>query len=141
MATNTPICVKTECSNEAAFNKFFPDSDGGQYWTMCDKCYNEEHGEDDEEVCWTCGDKATNKEWRESLDEFEWTCDKCHNEEYKSCSHKFECGCGKQSCLEMGLDNCDEDFCDNESCRHYYDHRNDNCDCGRCGYCDSDLDQ
>ena len=100
MATNTPICVKTECSNEAAFNEFFPDSDGGQYWTMCDKCYNKEH-----------------------------------------CSHKFECGCEKQSCLEMGLDKCDEDFCDNESCRHYYNHRNDNCDCGRCGYCDSDLDE
>ena len=63
------------------------------------------------------------------------------DEDYKDCSHKFECGCGKQSCLEMGLDNCDEDFCDNESCRHYYNHRNDNCDCGRCGYCDSDLDE
>ncbi len=109
MATNTPICVKTDCSNE--------------------------------EVCWTCGDKATNKEWRESLDKFEWTCDKCHKEEYKSCSHKYECGCGKQSCLEMGLEKCEEDFCDNESCRHYYDHRNDNCDCGMCGYCDSDLEE
>ena len=54
---------------------------------------------------------------------------------FKHCSHKYECGCGKKSCLEMGLEKCEEDFCDNESCRHYYDHRNDNCDCGKCGYC------
>ena len=54
---------------------------------------------------------------------------------FKHCSHKYECGCGKKSCLEMGLEKCEEDFCDNESCRHYYKNRNDNCDCGKCGYC------
>ena len=107
MATNTPICATTDCSN------FCVDLDD----KICHKCY---HNSADE--CW-CGEKDY-KDY-----------------EAKSCSHKFECGCGKQSCLEMGLDKCDEDFCDNESCKHYYNHRNDNCDCGRCGYCDSDLDE
>ena len=57
------------------------------------------------------------------------------------CDHMWKCGCGKPSCLEMGKENCqDEDMCDlceNEACLHYYDHRNDNCDCGdnSCPYC------
>jgi len=58
------------------------------------------------------------------------------------CNHRWECGCGKLSCVEMGLEDCqDEDvcqeLCENEQCRHYYDHRNDNCDCDskECPYC------
>jgi len=52
------------------------------------------------------------------------------------CNHRWECGCGKPSCLEMDGEDCDDE-CSNEGCRHYYDHRNDNCDChGKdCGYC------
>jgi len=76
MATNTPICVKTDCSNEAAFNKYFPDSDGGQYWTMCDACYNEEHGDEEEEVCgkWTEDkDELTDQDTGESC----WRCENC----------------------------------------------------------------
>ncbi len=57
------------------------------------------------------------------------------------CEHKWECGCGKKNCLEMNGEECDDIMCDNEECRHYYDHRNDNCDCmdTNCSYCkDSD---
>ena len=56
--------------------------------------------------------------------------------------HRWECGCGKSSCAEMGLEDCTDDdyhesLCMNEHCRHYYDHRDDNCDCDDtgCPYC------
>lgn len=72
----------------------------------------------------------------------EWTCQQCHKEQYEEeyeCEHEHECGCGKQNCFEMDGEDCSADagLCENEACRHYYDHRNDNCDCGgnECPYC------
>ena len=70
------------------------------------------------------------------------------NTNTKTCDHKYECGCDKQYCavcveihIEEDMDDDDKKrnsyMCEDESCRHYYAHRNDNCDCdGRdCGYC------
>jgi len=53
------------------------------------------------------------------------------------CEHKWECGCGKKTCMEMNGEECDDIMCDNEACKHYYDYRNDNCDCmdTNCPYC------
>ena len=51
--TEIPICIKTNCSNQASFNEYFPDSEGGQYWTMCDKCFNEQDGQDSL-ICCDC---------------------------------------------------------------------------------------
>lgn len=51
------------------------------------------------------------------------------------CNHKYECGCEKQICLNCVL--AKDDFCENEDCKCYYEHRNDKCDCDGdcCGYC------
>ena len=38
----TPICVTIDCSNEASFNDYFPNSEGGQYWTLCDECFSKQ---------------------------------------------------------------------------------------------------
>ena len=35
-----PKCVSLDCECDAAINKHYPDSEGGQYWTLCEKCYN-----------------------------------------------------------------------------------------------------
>lgn len=32
-----PKCL--ECDNDASKNKYYPDSEGGKYWTLCEKCY------------------------------------------------------------------------------------------------------
>jgi hypothetical protein len=58
-------------------------------------------------------------------------------EDEEVCEHIHDCGCGKPSCMEMDGEECDDFICSNEACRHYYDHRNDNCDCGgrECPYC------
>lgn len=59
----------------------------------------------------------------------------------QTCKHRWECGCNKTVCIDCirnYIDDDDEgDLCENEDCREYYTHRNDNCDCGgrECGYC------
>ena len=70
------------------------------------------------------------------------------NTNTKNCDHKYECGCDRQYCavcveqhIEEAMDDDEKKrnsyLCEDESCRHYYAHRNDNCDCdGRdCGFC------
>ena len=42
-----PKCLTEGCECDAAFNDYYPNSEGGQYWTLCDKCYKEDQ-EDDE---------------------------------------------------------------------------------------------
>lgn len=57
----------------------------------------------------------------------------------KNCDHKYECGCDRIYCEDCAIKNetDDLDFCDDESCKHYYSYRNDNCNCDGydCGYC------
>tara|TARA_Y100000289_G_scaffold35482_1_gene35045 strand:+ start:395 stop:739 length:345 start_codon:yes stop_codon:yes gene_type:complete len=42
-----PKCATEGCECDAAFNEYYPNSEGGQYWTLCEKCYEEDQ-EDDE---------------------------------------------------------------------------------------------
>ena len=61
----------------------------------------------------------------------------------EECGHRFECGCGKPTCMEMDGEECDDiELCSNEGCKHYYDSRNDNCDCNDkdCPYCEEEED-
>ena len=61
-----------------------------------------------------------------------------NNQTNKTCGHKYECGCGKPTCMELEEEECnDMGLCSNEDCKHYYDHRNDNCNCNGtdCLYC------
>jgi len=41
-----PKCVSQDCECDAAINKHYPDSEGGQYWTLCEECYNADQQED-----------------------------------------------------------------------------------------------
>jgi len=52
------------------------------------------------------------------------------------CDHLFECGCDKKTCMEIHGEPCEDSLCDDEECKEYYDYRNDNCNCGGCGYCE-----
>ena len=42
-----PKCVSQDCECDAAINKHYPDSEGGQYWTLCEECYKDDQQEDD----------------------------------------------------------------------------------------------
>lgn len=57
----------------------------------------------------------------------------------KNCEHKYECGCDRAYCEDCATknENDDLDQCDDESCKHYYSYRNDNCNCDgdECGFC------
>lgn len=82
-----------------------------------------------------------NPGWTLDSGAIQFGCD-CGEEEeeessWKDCGHKYECGCGKSTCMEMDNENCADTLCENEYCKHYYDHRNDNCDCrgSDCPYC------
>ena len=59
-----------------------------------------------------------------------------------NCGHKYECGCDKVFCADCAIKNetDDLDWCDDETCKHYYAYRNDNCTCrdNGCGYCNPD---
>tara|TARA_R100001463_G_scaffold126697_3_gene184473 strand:- start:1591 stop:2169 length:579 start_codon:yes stop_codon:yes gene_type:complete len=62
---------------------------------------------------------------------------KYENKKHKFCSHKYECGCNKKICIGCKYIYDDINDCVNESCRNYYNYRNDNCRCfcSECPYC------
>jgi len=37
-----PKCAENGCDCFAAKNKYYPDSEGGEYWTLCEKCYEKD---------------------------------------------------------------------------------------------------
>lgn len=41
-----PLCVECK-TNKASKNQYYPDSEGGEYWNLCDTCFKKE--EEDEE--------------------------------------------------------------------------------------------
>ena len=47
MTNNAPICVTIDCERDASYNDYFPNSEGGQYWTLCSKCYKKNNGDID----------------------------------------------------------------------------------------------
>ena len=49
-----PKCVKDGCECEAAKNEYYPNSEGGEFWTLCEKCYKEDQEEDDRPFCNDC---------------------------------------------------------------------------------------
>jgi hypothetical protein len=56
-----------------------------------------------------------------------------------NCGHIYECGCNKNYCEDclIAIDNDEIIYCDDETCKHYYSYRNDNCNCrdNFCGFC------
>tara|TARA_R110001606_G_scaffold163619_1_gene307877 strand:+ start:177 stop:797 length:621 start_codon:yes stop_codon:yes gene_type:complete len=57
-----PKCLTDGCECEAAKNEYYPNSEGGEFWTLCEKCYEEDQEEEDDdrpfcEDCrgYTCG--------------------------------------------------------------------------------------
>jgi len=44
-----PKCLTDGCECEAAKNKYYPNSEGGEFWTLCEKCYEEDQEEEDNE--------------------------------------------------------------------------------------------
>jgi hypothetical protein len=41
-----PKCAEEGCENHAAKNEYYPNSEGGKYWTLCEECYDND--QDDE---------------------------------------------------------------------------------------------
>jgi hypothetical protein len=41
-----PKCAEDGCENHAAKNEYYPNSEGGKYWTLCEECYDND--QDDE---------------------------------------------------------------------------------------------
>jgi len=41
-----PKCAAEGCECKAAFNEYYPNSEGGQYWTLCEKCYEADQEEE-----------------------------------------------------------------------------------------------
>tara|TARA_R110001592_G_scaffold52404_2_gene160340 strand:- start:110 stop:634 length:525 start_codon:yes stop_codon:yes gene_type:complete len=46
---NIPKCATDGCDCGAAVNKNYPNSEVGQHWLYCEKCYEEDQEDDDEE--------------------------------------------------------------------------------------------
>ena len=40
-----PKCAAEGCECKAAFNEYYPNSEGGQYWSLCEKCYEADQEE------------------------------------------------------------------------------------------------
>jgi len=50
MATKTPKCANDWCSCSAAKNEYYPNSEGGEYWTLCEECYIKDQEKEEEKV-------------------------------------------------------------------------------------------
>ena len=44
-----PKCVTKNCECFAAKNEYYPNSEGGEFWTLCEKCYKEDQEQDEDE--------------------------------------------------------------------------------------------
>ena len=51
-----PKCLTDGCECEAAKNEYYPNSEGGEFWTLCEKCYEEDQEEEDDDrpFCLEC---------------------------------------------------------------------------------------
>ena len=43
-----PKCDTKNCECFAAKNKYYPNSEGGEFWTLCEKCYKQDQEEDED---------------------------------------------------------------------------------------------
>jgi hypothetical protein len=115
--------------------------------------------------CYQCGEKNWNEDWdfqyccrgcgeekdqrEEAKCDYDDYCYKCCDgrgcdcptceDNKKKCEHKWECGCEKEYCGDclIAIEEGDFVMCEDESCKHYYSYRNDNCNCNdrNCGFC------
>ena len=44
----TPKCAECK-TNDASKNEYYPDSEGGEYWTLCDECFEKDQNAYDED--------------------------------------------------------------------------------------------
>lgn len=76
-AKKAPKCVKDGCECEAAKNKYYPNSEGGEFWTLCEECFILPDGDEYDEVrvvedYENCGrtDEEKDQDWLDSLEAF-----------------------------------------------------------------------
>ena len=128
------ICDCDKCGESGCFDCVVGTPSGN----LCPSCFVDYNEEEEENNCASCDNILT---WEDGEYSGEGhRCSGCYFKEetsVKYCGHKYECGCDKQTCMEMDNEECDDGLCMNEYCKHYYDHRNDNCNCRGtdCPYC------
>ena len=49
-SNNVPKCARNGCDCEAALNSYYPNSEGGQFWTLCEKCFQTDIGDEYDEL-------------------------------------------------------------------------------------------
>ena len=49
-SNNAPKCVNDGCECEAALNSYYPNSEGGQFWTLCEQCFQTDIGDEYDEL-------------------------------------------------------------------------------------------
>ena len=47
---NAPKCARDGCDCVAAFNRYYPHSEGGQFWTLCEECFRMFDGDEYDEL-------------------------------------------------------------------------------------------
>ena len=59
-----PKCDTKNCECFAAKNKYYPNSEGGEFWTLCEKCYKEDQEDEEEDMdmttCYACDELFDN---------------------------------------------------------------------------------
>ena len=94
-----PKCLTDGCECEAAKNKYYPNSEGGEFWTLCEKCYEEDQEEEETHHCNQCSYSLTSKEFYagkgrimfsegDGIKEGEYKCDECHKKKKKKKKRK-----------------------------------------------------
>ena len=49
-SNNVPKCARNGCDCEAALNSYYPNSEGGQFWTLCEQCFRMADGDEYDEL-------------------------------------------------------------------------------------------
>ena len=81
-----PKCANEGCENCAVKNENYPDSEGGEYWTLCEECFDKDQEEEKPKCKSCCVERVVDYEdnichtcYHKSCDEGECYC--CDNEE------------------------------------------------------------
>ena len=76
-----PKCDTKNCECFAAKNKYYPNSEGGEFWTLCEKCYKKDQEDEEEEVA-NCNDCETPLDHlRDGTTEEGYRCNNCYWED------------------------------------------------------------
>jgi len=113
-----PKCDTKNCECFAAKNKYYPNSEGGEFWTLCEKCYKEDQEEDEEEenmtTCYGCDELFDNDDLRGI----------CQREDCKI--HQWDDGCSDHRVL------CKDCYVNNNPAAE--EHEEATHDCNQCSY-------